>query len=104
MKRLAVLILIVCAVVAAAFAWQTSVFAMADEMDGHSMGMDCLAYCLTAGADEADVAAVIVSFFAAAAAVVCWAVFIPAALEATVPTRARPHWDPGRRFIMVKRE
>lgn len=59
MRRWISVILIVCAITAAAFAWQVGVFAAADDMGGHAMGIECLAHCLTAGADEADVAATI---------------------------------------------
>jgi hypothetical protein len=81
MKKHFAAILITLAVFAAAFAWQTSVFGMDDEMAGHAMGIECLSFCLMAGADEADVAATVVSTVALAiTAVVAVLIISPAAV------------------------
>lgn len=105
MKRTLVLILIAAAVVAAAFSWQASFARMqADEM-GHGMGMDCLVHCLTTDADQAGKTAAVASgvLFAALAAVAWPSVAAVLVAFATEDPVARVR-DPGRRFILSRRD
>lgn len=104
MKRTLVLILIAAAVVAAAFSWRASFARMqADEM-GHGMGMDCLVHCLTTDADQSVKTAVASGVLFVALAAVAWpsvaAVLVAFVAEHSV-ARVR---DPGRRFILSRRD
>lgn len=102
MKRLFAVILIVGTLIAAGFAWQASVSAMTADMDGHETGMDCLAHCLMAASDDADVAAVVATLVVVAFARIAWELAVLAFSEAFVHAQPWFRLDPGRRFLIAR--
>lgn len=101
MKRFLAIVSIVGMLIAAGFAWQASVSAMATDMHGHEMGTECLAHCLMAASDEADVAAVATVAFALAAVVVAWEIAVGFLRDSDAP-RVISWVDPGRGFLIAR--
>lgn len=108
MKKTLVLILIAIATVAAAFSWQAA-FA-GTKMDGmdhgmdHGMGVECLAHCFMADAEQADLVAVVATMAFAVLATVAWP---SVASVATVARAFVPEYafrEPWHRFLLSRRD